>query len=105
MVERVTIKRGDTSPALRVALKPETVSLVGATASFQMRYRRGAIKVDASAIIESSDPPVVRYNWSGSDTDTSGVFDAEFRVTYADGSIETFPNNGFIVVRVKEDVR
>ena len=32
------------------------------------------------------------------------LFEAEFRVTFADGSIETFPNAGFIPVRINEDV-
>jgi len=31
-------------------------------------------------------------------------FQAEFRVTYMDGSVETFPNLGFIEVFVTEDV-
>lgn len=38
------------------------------------------------------------------DTDTAGRFEAEFEVTYADGAVETFPNDGFIVVQIGPDI-
>ena len=105
MTETARLKRGDTSPALRVALKPETTDLVGASVVFQMRARRGALKTSAAAVVEDLDPPIVRYDWLAVDTDTAGIFEAEFVVTYGDGSIETFPNGDFIRVIIKEDVR
>jgi hypothetical protein len=100
-----TIKRGDTSPSLRFALEPESVDLTSATCTFQMRLRRGAVVIDSLAVVESASPPVVRYNWADGDTGTVGTYEAEFRVTYADGAIETFPNSGFISVLIKGDVR
>lgn len=104
-MERFTLKRGDTSPALRCALRPESISLNGATVQFQMRRRLGALKVSADAVIENIDPPVVRYDWDGADTDTAGSYEGEFVITYGDETIETFPNGGFIRIRIKEDVR
>lgn len=100
-----TIKRGDTSPALRFALEPESVDLTAATCSFQMRPRRGSVAIDLPAVIESTSPPIVRFNWLPGNTDNVGVYEAEFRVTYADGTVETFPNSGFISVLIKGDVR
>ena len=105
MAETFYIKRGDTSPALRFALSPETIDLSGASVSFQMRPRRSAISVDETATIDSALPPIVSYSWSASDTATAGIYEAEFRVTYADGTIETFPNNDFISIVIKEDIR
>lgn len=99
-----TIKRGDTSPLLRYELAPASVNIAGATVQFQMRARFGELKVDAEAIVESTDPPVLRYKWVTGDTDTAGKFDGEFKVTYADGAIETFPNSGFIPIIVNEDI-
>ncbi|MCF1707871.1 hypothetical protein L0V05_03465 [Tabrizicola sp. J26] len=96
------IKRGDTSPALRFALEP-AVGLVGASVQFQMRLRGGATIIDAPCNV--LDASVVEYNWAASDTADDGVYEAEFRVTYADGAIETFPNNGFLTVRIAEDIR
>lgn len=104
MADTFVIKRGDTSPALRYALSP-AVDLTGASVRFQMRARQGTIITDSPAVIDSQDPPIVRYSWSADDTDSAGNFQAEFAVTYGDGSVETFPNVGFIAVVIGEDVR
>jgi len=47
---------------------------------------------------------LVRYNWIAADTDTIGSYQAEFEVTYADASIETFPNDGYIRVEIIDDI-
>ena len=100
-----TIKRGDTSPAIRYALEPATVVLTGATVRFQMRARNGAVLMDVAAlVVPATGTPTVEYSWQAGDTATAGLYEAEFRVTYADGKIETFPNAGFIQVRVNQDV-
>jgi hypothetical protein len=105
MTETFHIKRGDTAPAIRYALDPTSVVLTGATVRFQMRQRNGASVVDSpAAIITATGTPTVEYVWQASDTATAGLYEAEFRVTYADSRIETFPNVGFIAVRISEDV-
>jgi hypothetical protein len=102
---KFTIKRGDTSPALRFALLPDGVSLAGATVRFQMRARGGATVIHRPAnILSVFAPAVVAHRWFSGDTDQAGHFEAEFRVTYLDGTVETFPNLGFIEVFVTEDV-
>jgi len=102
---KFVIKRGDTSPALRFALLPDSVSLAGARVQFQMRVRGGATVIDRAAEIHSVfQPAVVVHAWQAGDTDTQGRYEAEFRVTYMDGTVETFPNLGFIEVFVTEDV-
>ena len=102
---KFTIKRGDTSPALRFALLPDRVSLAGAMVRFQMRARGGATVIDRPAQIETVfAPAVVVHRWAPGETDQTGRYEAEFRVTYLDGSVETFPNLGFIEVFVIEDV-
>jgi hypothetical protein len=103
MAEMFYLKRGDTSPVLRYALA-RGVDLTGATVRFQMRPRGGGIFIDSSAVIDNESPPVVRYAWAVGDTETAGTFQAEFVVTYGDGSVETFPNVGFIAVIINEDV-
>jgi hypothetical protein len=106
MTETFYIKRGDTSPSIRLSLEPATVTLIGAEVTFQMRLRGGAQVIDAPAVIESFlGTPTVRYDWRPSDTATAGLFEAEIRVRYANGLIETFPNSGFVLVRIGEDVR
>jgi hypothetical protein len=105
MARTFNIKRGDTSPALRFALEPATINLLGATVAFQMRARRGVILVDAAAVIDTATPPILRYDWASGDTTRAGIYEGEFRVTYSDGSVETFPNRGFISININEDVR
>ena len=102
---KFVIKRGDTSPALRLALLPDNVSLAGATVRFQMRARGGGTVIDRPAeVVSVFQPAVVAYRWLPGDTAQAGRFEAEFRVTNMDGTFETFPNLGFIEVFVTEDV-
>ena len=105
-METFYIKRNDTSPAIRYALDPATVDLTGATVRFQMRARNGAMVLDAAAaIVTATGTPTVQYGWQALDTAAAGLFEAEFRVLYGHGTVETFPNQGFIVIRISEDVR
>lgn len=94
-----TIKRGDTAPALRYALLPETVDLSGASVAFVMD---GLGRLPARVI--SAAPPVVQYDWQPGDTDRTGLHRAEFEVTYSDGRIETYPNAGYLLVQISEDL-
>ena len=98
------IKRGDTSPTLRYLL-PADVSLAAAQVVFQMRKHQGETVIDATALIETVfAPAVMAYAWTPFDTDLAGRYQAEFKIIYADGAVETFPNRGFIDVFVAEDV-
>jgi hypothetical protein len=102
---KFVIKRGDTSPALRLALLPDSISLAGAGVRFQMRPRGGATLIDRPAeILSAFEPAVVAHLWLPGETDTPGRYEAEFRVTNMDGTVETFPNLGFIEVFITEDV-
>lgn len=47
---------------------------------------------------------IVRYDWSADDTNAIGSYQAEFEVTYADASVETFPNRGYIRVEIIDDI-
>ena len=106
-VDTFYIKRGDTTPAIRYKLKPATVVLTGASVQFQMRAQRprGAPPViDAAAVVVAeTGTPTVEFQWPAGNS--TGIYQAEFRVTYADGRIETFPNDGFIAIKVSEDIQ
>jgi hypothetical protein len=104
MMEEFEIKRGDTGPSLRMALSPESINLAGATVRFQMQSPAGVTVIDEPATIITESPPVVDFAWRDGDTECAGVFDAEFEVTYADQTRETFPNRGFITVLISPDV-
>jgi len=103
-MQRFDIKKDDTSPAIRFNLIPDSFSLFGASVRFQMRNSVLGTVIDEPAEVISFVPPVVQYNWKVGDTAEVSQYQAEFRVEYADGAIETFPNKGFIIVNVNKDV-
>lgn len=106
MSQTFRIKRGDTSPALQFALFPKSVVLTGAAVRFQMENANRQTVIDAPAeVVEATGNPAVAYEWQPGDTDIAGEYQAEFRVEYIDGTIETFPNHGFIGVHIGRDVQ
>lgn len=102
------IKQNDTGPAMLATLQDangNAINLTGASVRFHMRSICGGNPVvDASATIVTPTSGIVRYNWVAADTDTVGTYQAEFEVTYADASIETFPNDGYIAVQIIDDI-
>lgn len=100
------IKQGDTSPSIAYQLyKPDGVTvevLTGSTVKFVMASEDsiGTAKVKADAVVVDALTGEVRYDWATGDTDTFGGFVAEWEVTRADGSIETFPNGGYVSVAI-----
>jgi hypothetical protein len=102
-----SIKQNDTSPSLQATLKDASLSpvdLTGATVMFHMKSVDGTVKVDQQMTITDDTGGVVQYDWQSGDTDTVGTYYVEFEVTYADASIETFPNNGNKVVSVVKEL-
>lgn len=102
------IKQNDTSPFLLATLKDANenlIDLTAATVRFHMR-RVGSTDavVDGAAIVVNEDQGTVRYEWQAADTAQIGSYQAEFEVTYSGGVIETFPNNGYIRVEIKDDI-
>ena len=96
------IKENDTLPVLRATLVEaagSAINLTGATVQFRMRTRGGSLKVDAAATVVSALAGVVEYTWLPADTDTVGTYDAEWELTYIDGS-RTVPTTGFFRVKV-----
>lgn len=102
------IKQNDTSPSMLATLKDANnavIDLTAASVRFHMRkISSSAVVVDNAATIVTADEGLVRYDWLADDTDTVGSYQAEFEVTYADSTIETFPNDGYIRVEVISDI-
>lgn len=102
------IKQNDTSPYMLATLKDANevaVDISDATVRFHMRpIGSTTVTVDAAAVIVDEDNGIVRYEWDAADTATVGSYQAEFEVTYIEGDIETFPNNGYIRVEIIDDI-
>jgi len=100
------IKQNDTSPKLVYVLDPP-VPLGGATAVFNM-YPVSAPKGTSPlnrvpALIEDPDG-ALGHVFTADQTSVAGVFWGEFEVTYADESVETFPNKGYITIKIGHDL-
>jgi hypothetical protein len=102
-----SIKQNDTSPSLQVTLKDSSlavIDLTGATVRFHMKSVDGTLKIDSPMTVTNVSGGVCQYNWQAGDTDTVGTYYVEFEVTYADASVETFPNNGSKTVKVVREL-
>jgi len=90
------IKAGDTSPAIQGTLERPAgtpINLTGASVVFVMRKRGADVDtVNAAASLVTPASGVVKYEWQTGDTDDAGTYDAEWKVTFADGTIERVPN-------------
>ena len=106
MTEIFNIKQNDTSPALRYTLDP-LVDLTGSTVVFNLRARAtGVVKIAraVAAIIAPATDGVVQYDWAAGDTDTPGIFEGEFEITFTDSAIETYPNDGYLTVKITGEI-
>lgn len=102
------IKQNDTVPSIRAILENgsgNAVDLIDTTVRFHMRaIGSTSVSVDADASVVNANTGIVQYDWDAADTASIGSFQAEFEVTYSDGTIETFPNSGYIRVEITDDI-
>lgn len=88
-----TMKRNDTSPGIEyeIAGYPVAGIFTSATVRFLMwSIETGTLVVDEAGSVEDNDGKL-RYAWQAADTATEGRYHAEFEVTYADLTVESFP--------------
>lgn len=92
----LTIKRGDTRPVLGAQLTDNAspLNLTTATAvKMLMRLPAGpSPKVEAACTITNASTGTITYTWQTGDTDTVGLYNVEFEITWNDGGIQTVPN-------------
>jgi len=102
------IKQNDTSPSLGAQLldgSKQAIDLSNATVRFYMKIAGGStIAVDGPAVVTNGTEGRVSYEWVTGDTQTAANYQGEFEVTYQNGTVETFPNNGYITVRVLPEI-
>lgn len=107
-----TIKVGDTASAIFATLEDangDPVDIQSAAVKFKLGpLSGGSILVDADAVnaqvgagtLDGSVGDVV-YSWgTASLPSTASWYRAEWEVTFTNGSIQTFPNDGYMLVAV-----
>jgi len=109
--ETFYIKQNDTASFLTRDLKDafgSPVNVTGASVVFSMRVKpAGTMKITReTAVIVTAGTGRVRYEWNSSDgdTNTADEYEGEFQVTYANGKIQTFPNDGHIPIVITDDI-
>ena len=109
--ETFYIKQNDTASFITRDLKDafgSPVNVTGSSVVFSMRVKpAGTMKITRQAgVIVNAGIGRVRYEWAsdGSDTNTADEYEGEFQVTYANGKIQTFPNDGHIPIVITDDV-
>lgn len=104
------LRQNDTASAITVTLTDEDgnpVDIAGATVTFRMTpVGGGTAKVDAAAVNDQNGDGSdgskgdVSYAWLAADTDTAGLFLGSWVVTFAGGAVQTYPNGGYVLIRV-----
>jgi hypothetical protein len=107
------MKQGDLLPSLQVffSYADPTLTLdipTGSPLVFTMRAEGSdtpKINRAAATIVSSSGGTVVcRYDWADGDTDTVGDYRAEFEVTLNGDQALTMPTEGYLRVRIEDDL-
>jgi len=108
-VPTFNIKQNDDRPLLDAFLRDDRdrpVDLTGATVLFHMRLATdNSVKINGGSVtVVAATAGSVRYTFTTSNTDTAGIYEAEFQVTFSDGTVQTFPNDGYITIVITDDV-
>lgn len=100
-------KRGDYRAAIKASLKDasgQAVNLTNCNVKFLMADLRGKVKINRNALIQDAINGIMWFVFEANEVDEAGAFRGEFEVTYADGRVETFPNEGYINVQINSDL-
>jgi len=103
------IKQNDTASVLQRDLKDAfgaPVNITGATIKFSMRVKpAGTVKVSAaSGSVVNGGLGRAQYAWAAADVNTADIYEGEFEVTFSNGKVQTFPNDGYFEVIVTDDI-
>lgn len=99
------IKRNDRLPVVRATLLRDDGSVADLTTATEVRFKIGApLNINGSCDIITRAAGIVEYPWGATDTAAAGNHRAEFEVLWSSGKKETFPNDGYLVVQIYEDL-
>jgi len=109
MAETFKIKRNDTKPYLAVTFKDSVGSAIDLTnasgISFNMTSDNNVYTsvLSGNCVVTGSTSGQTEYRWAAGDTNRSGTYLGEFEITYDDGTVETFPADHSLKVKIYED--
>jgi|SRR2546423_1145418 len=97
---KTKLKRGDTKAIFTDNLG---VDLTGSTVKFQMRGDGILVRQNAT-IVSPATSGQVSYQVVATDVQIPGQYRQEWEVTFADGSIQTFPVDDYNEVTIIDDL-
>lgn len=103
----VIIKQNDTLPVVSAVIKDalgKIVNLTSCTVTFNVANEYGVLKFSKAAVIVDAVAGKVEYRWSGTDTDTVGMFKGEFKVTFPDTKRLTAPNADYLLIQIIKEI-
>lgn len=102
------IKQHDTFPAIEVEVKKDNgrpYDLSGVfIAKFAMRNSVGKTIFRKDAVVIDEENGVLQYIWDSEDTAVVGDYEGEFTLIFHGGDILTVPTNGFIDIKIVENI-
>ena len=102
------IKKGDVLPIIRAEFTNEDgtpVDVTNAQILFNYQVRSsGTTVVQRTGEIESAESGIVNYQWITGDSLTAGLYKGEFIAVFNGGQQQTFPQGGFLIFEVMDDV-
>jgi hypothetical protein len=99
------LKRGDTRPPLTAQLVDDNgaIDLTSLT-SVKLLMKLGQTVVSAPVTVVDALTGRVQCTWLPAHTNTAGVYNAEFEITWSDGGIETIPNDSYFTIEIFQDL-
>lgn len=110
-----SIKTGDTGSRIQSILENSggtAVDILGASVIFKMGpYSGGTLIIAGTAVIDQVGAGTVdgsrgqvHYNWPTGGVVTADWYRAEFEVTFTSGTVQSFPNDGYVTIAVTRDL-
>jgi hypothetical protein len=103
------LKTGDNASIISSYLENSggtAVSVAAATVLFKTApISGGTLTFGGTATIDGSGTAGhVSYAWPTGGFSTSGLYLAEWEVTYSTGTVQSFPNDGYLTILVTDDL-
>ena len=97
----IYLKQNDTAPSLVVTMKDADDNVVDLSQASGVVFNitnsaDPSIAYSRSAAITDAPNGIVQYDYDAEDSSIVGHYKCEFVVTFNDGRIMTFPNDGYI---------
>lgn len=90
-----TFVQGNTRPYFAIIVKNvltnNPVDLTGASVAlyFKAQRARTAVVTGAACVVTDAPNGKIEYRWGANDLNTPGVYDADFRITFPDATVQS----------------